>query len=232
MTSVDREELYARIRSVRATGPHRPAHIRRFVDAVLAQPVPGVLVECGAYRGVSTAKWSHLAAMLERQLVVFDSFQGLPPNAELHTETTRGKDIRGALAGGAYAGSLAQVRATVARYGQPDVVRYVPGWFADTLPAYRETVAAAYLDVDLAASATTCLQHLWPLITPGGVIVSQDGHLPLTIAAMRDWAAQADPQPIIRGLGRSMIVVFRKPPGLRRRRGKRGGSRGRRLPRR
>lgn len=229
---VDRRELDRRIASVRAWGPHRPSHIRRVVDAVLARPRPGVLVECGAYQGVSAAKLSHLAAMLGRELVVCDSFQGLPPNVEPHTRTYRGRDVRGALGAGAYAGSLAEVQSTIARYGVPDVVRYLPGWFADTLPGWSYgPIAGVYLDVDLASSATTCLTHLWPHVSPGGVIVSQDGHLPVTVAAMRRWVETAEPRPIVTGLGDRMMVVLRKPPGLRRR-GRRGGGRGRGLRRR
>nr|MDT0660855.1 TylF/MycF/NovP-related O-methyltransferase [Micromonospora sp. DSM 115978] len=229
MTTVDRRELARRIGTVTAKGPHRPAHIAAFVRAVLARPVPGMLVECGAYQGVSTAKLSHIADMLGRRLVVFDSFEGLPPNDEPHTVTTRGRDIRGRLAGGAYAGTLAEVQATVARYGVPEVVQYVPGWFVDTLPRFDARVAAAFVDVDLAASATTCLTHLWPLLAPGGVIVSHDGHLPLTVTAMREWAAAASPRPRVAGLGEQMIVRFRRPGGGRYKR-RVGGGRGRRLP--
>jgi O-methyltransferase len=208
---VDRAELDSRIASVTARGPHEPWHITTFLDAVLTAPVAGALVECGAFEGVSAAKWSHLAAALGRQLVVFDSFEGLPVNDEPHELTICGKSVAGMFRGGAYAAPLAQVQDTVARYGVPGVVRYVQGWFADTLPTFREPVAAAYLDVDLAASAMTCLTYLWPLISPGGCVVSQDGDFPLTVAAMRAWLAGADPRPCeVVGLGTSKMVVFRK----------------------
>ena len=210
---VDRHDLDRRIRSVDAPGPHRWWHIYTFVDAVLDAPVGGVLVECGAYRGSSTAKLSHLAAALGRELVVFDSFEGLPPNDEQHVKTTAGKDIRNLFRGGAFAGSLEQVQATVECYGVPQVVRYVPGWFADTMPGFAEPAAAAYLDCDLAASTRTCLDSLWSLVTPGGCVVSQDGDFPLVIDAMRDWLGRADPVPLVAGLGESKMVTFRKPAG-------------------
>jgi O-methyltransferase len=93
------------------------------------------------------------------------------------------------------------------------VVRYVPGWFADTMPGFVEPVAAAYLDCDLAASTHTCLDSLWPLVTPGGCVVSQDGDFPLVIDVMRDWLGRADPAPLVAGLGESKMVTFRKPAG-------------------
>jgi O-methyltransferase len=208
--AVDRAELDRRIGTVTSPAPHQPWHIAAFVDAVLANPVSGVLVECGAYQGVGTAKLSHLADMLDRDLIVFDSFRGLPANDEPHIANIDGENMRGMFTEGAYAGSLIEVRQMVADCGAPEVVHYVEGWFVDTLPRFREQVAAVYLDVDLATSARTCLENLWPLVTPGGVIVSQDGDFPLTIEAMRGWAEHAAPPPTTTGLGVSKMVVFRK----------------------
>jgi O-methyltransferase len=45
---------------------------------------PGVIVEAGCYKGGSTAKFSLMAEKVNRDLVVFDSFQGIPENAEPH----------------------------------------------------------------------------------------------------------------------------------------------------
>jgi O-methyltransferase len=214
VTDVDRVELDARIASVTPKAPHRPEHIAAFVDAVLAHPARGCLVECGVYQGVGTAKLSHLAAALGRTLWAFDSFEGLPPHDEQHTVTRQGIRLRDKLAPGRFAASLGEAQATVARYGVPEVVWWVPGWFATTLPAWaaiqHEPVAAVYLDVDLADSVRTCLEHLWPLVIPGGVVVSQDGDLPGAVDAMREWAARVDPEPTVTGLGQSTMVVFRR----------------------
>ena len=55
------------------------------------------------------------------------------------------------------------------------------GFFDETMPHFSQPVIAAYLDVDLASSTGTCLRYLWPLLVPGGVLFSQDGHLPLVL---------------------------------------------------
>jgi O-methyltransferase len=195
--------------------PHDDQDLYVFMDAVLERAdVPGVLVEAGAYKGVGTAKLSHVAHMMGRELVVFDSFEGLPDNEETHEQSILGHSIEDWFDGGEYAGSLAEVRASVAEFGRPEVVRYVPGWFEDTMPSFDEPIVGAYLDVDLAESTRTCLKYLWPRVSPGGVVVSQDGDFPLVIDVLRDddfWRGEVGcERPRMRGLGTSkMVTIFR-----------------------
>jgi O-methyltransferase len=77
------------------------------------------------------------------------------------------------------------VRAKIARHGRLEVCDFRPGWFDETMPAFAEPIAAAHLDVDLASSTRTCLEHLYPLVT-GGAVFSQDGHLPLVLDVVTD----------------------------------------------
>jgi O-methyltransferase len=57
---------------------------------------PGVVVEPGCYKGSSTAKFSLIARKAGRDLVVFDSFQGIPDNAEPHEKDMYGnRQFRG-----------------------------------------------------------------------------------------------------------------------------------------
>lgn len=205
---IDRAELMRRM-TPRAPGRvlHTLDQLMVFADAILERQPEGVLVEAGCYRGVSTARLSHLADMLDTRLVVFDSFQGLPDNEEPHERSTAGRSVRGWFRGGNLAATLDEARATVAEHGVAGRVTWVAGWFDDTLPTFAEPVAAAYLDVDLAESTRTCLDHLWPLLTDRGVVVSQDGHLPLVVAQIRTWLDRVDPRPShVEGLGESQMV--------------------------
>jgi O-methyltransferase len=190
---------------------HTVEQVMLFADAILDRQPAGVLVEAGCYRGVGTARLSHLADALDSTLVVFDSFQGLPANTEAHHRSITGRPIRGWFRGGNLAATLVEAQVTVARFGVPGRVEWVPGWFADTMPGFGEPVAGAYLDVDLAASTRTCLDALWPLLSDRGVVVSQDGHLPLVVAEFRAWLGRAAPQPSrVEGLGvRQMVRIDR-----------------------
>ena len=79
---------------------------------------------------------------------------------------------------------------------------------------------AAYIDVDLALSTKTCLKYLYPLLQPGGVIFTQDGHLPLVIKVLDNddfWENEVGyKKPIIKGLYREKLVKIIKPKGAKR----------------
>ena len=179
---------------------------------VLTDDRTGVIVEAGCFKGGSTAKLSIAAAEVGRRLVVFDSFEGLPENDEPHDKTIFGEQAR--FAAGTYTGRLQEVSDNVARWGELDVCEMKAGWFDDTMPTFREPVAVAFIDVDLASSTRTCLRYLYPLLVPGGVIFSHDGHLPLCLQVLRDrtfWDDVGGPSPIFTGLGTETLVSIRKP---------------------
>jgi O-methyltransferase len=186
-----------------------------FMQAILALPPgePGVVVEAGCYKGGATAKFSLAAKLAGRQLVVFDSFRGIPDNTEEHDRNIFGGHAR--FAEGDYCGSLAEVRANVSRYGAVESCRFVEGWFEDTLPHFKEPISAIYLDVDLVSSTRTCLKYLYPLLEPGGILLSQDGHLPLVIELLDDdrfWLDELHcPKPKIHGLRKKRLVRIVKP---------------------
>ena len=158
--AAERKALLKKLQRVRrhVPCPHNESHVLSFLVPLLRLPqsIEGVIVEAGCFRGGSTAKLSLVAAHLGRQLVVFDSFAGLPPNDEPHEHSILGHSIQGWFKEGAFCGALSEVRANVEAYGDIRPVRFIPGWFADTLPPFDEKICAAYLDVDLAASTRTC----------------------------------------------------------------------------
>lgn len=194
--------------------PHTQEEILTFVRTILDVPrdAPGVLVEAGCYKGSSTAKFSLAAAAVGRELVVFDSFRGLPDNDEPHDRNIFGRPEH--FGKGEYCGTQAEVAANVARFGAIDRCRFVPGWFADTLPRFRESIAAVYLDVDLASSTRECVKHFYPLLRPGGMLFSQDGHLPLVIDVFDDdrfWTCEVGcKKPRIAGLGEKKLLAIAK----------------------
>jgi O-methyltransferase len=202
--------------SYHVASPHDQEDILQYIRGILSLPrsVEGVLVEAGCYKGASTAKLSLAADIVGRDLVVFDSFQGLPQNAVRPDNDIFGRGYD--LFAGNYAGDLDTVRANVTKFGAINRCRFIPGWFDDTMPAFKEPVAAAFLDVDLASSTRTCLKYLFPLLAPGGVIYSHDGKFLQVIEVFNDddfWLKELGcTKPPMPGLGKQQLIKLVKEP--------------------
>jgi len=197
--------------------PHHNSQILAFVDAIHSLPpsLEGCIVEAGCFKGASAAKFSIAAKKTGRQLVLFDSFEGLPENEEPHDRSILGHSIQDWFKGGEFCGSLAEVKATIAAFGHIEACNFIKGWFEDTMPHFKDRIAAAYIDVDLASSTETCLKYLYPLIVPGGVLFSQDGDFPLVIKILDDdqfWEQHVGcKKPVIEGLGTDKLLRIIKP---------------------
>lgn len=192
--------------------PHNESEVLSFGLEILSFPrdKEGCIVEAGSYKGGGTAKISLFTKLAGRRLIVFDSFEGLPSNAERHDKSILGHSIKELFAKGSFCGSLEEVRGNVGRYGELEICDFIKGWFEDTMPSFSKKIALAYLDVDLASSTKTCLKFLYPLIVPGGVLYSQDGDTPLVIEVFDDgkfWEKEVGcKKPNIEGLGKKKLL--------------------------
>jgi O-methyltransferase len=195
---------------------HSESDILQFLLAIfkLSPAIEGCIVEAGAYKGGSTAKISLAAKHAGMELYVFDSFAGLPPNNEPHDKAVTGYSIRDWFAEGSYHGTLDEVTNNVSTYGDISVCHFLPGWFEDSLPGFKQKIALAYLDVDLAASTRCCLKYLYPLISPGGAIFSQDGDFPLVVEVFKDekfWIDElgCSKIPVIKNMGKKITIILK-----------------------
>jgi O-methyltransferase len=140
------------------------AHLAMAVKLLKVPPkVEGVVVECGCYLGGSTANLSLVCEIVGRELVVYDSFAGLPapdPRDKYGNPFTEG----------VLDADLEQVKANVRRYGAIDSCTFVKGFFADTLPHHEGPVVLCFLDVDLQGSLHDCVINLWPHLTDKGYV--------------------------------------------------------------
>ena len=152
--------------------------------------------------------------MLNRKLYLFDSFEGLPSNKENHDKSLLGHSIKDWFKEGSFKGSLNEVKNNIQKYGESDVCNYVQGFFDDTMPRFKEKIAFAYLDVDLASSTKTCLKYLYPKLSKGGIIMFQDGDFPLVVDVFNDddfWQNEIGVvKPNIEGLGIRKILTVTK----------------------
>ncbi len=195
--------------------PHTQGEVLACIRSILAldDSVPGCIVEAGCYQGGSTAKFSLAVAAVRRQLTIFDSFAGLPCHDENHDVNIFGNPVT--FVEGEYCGHIDEVRGNINRFGAPDVCHLVPGWFEESMTGFNQAIAVIYLDVDLASSTRTCLRHLYPLLSAGGTLFSQDGHLPLVLEVFDDtrfWEREVGcAKPTVHGLGHSKLLKIVKP---------------------
>ncbi|MFY8105391.1 MAG: TylF/MycF/NovP-related O-methyltransferase [Elstera sp.] len=173
-------------------GRYRLDHLHQCLDVLHAEGIPGDLIETGVWRGGATVFMRGYCAahgITDRRIWVADSFAGLPPPSVMEDN---GYDLSPAQEP-ALAIDQARVEALFARYDLLDEqVRFLPGWFRDTLPsAPIERLALLRLDGDLYESTFDALDALYDKVVPGGFIVVDDyGALPPCRQAIEDFRAQ------------------------------------------
>jgi hypothetical protein len=162
-------------------GRKRLDNVEHCVRAILKDGTPGDLIECGVWRGGSVVFMRGLLAAFDvedRTVWVADSFQGLPPPV-LPPDVALGLDLSREKFP-----SLAIDEDTVKRafsaHGLLDSqVRFLKGWFADTLSdAPVERLALLRVDGDLYSSTRDALSALYDRVSPGGFVVVDDYFLP------------------------------------------------------
>ncbi len=150
------------------TGTSYKAHLAMALKLLEMPPsLKGAVIECGSWKGGSTANLSLVCSIVKRKLLVYDSFEGLPKGEEGDREAKGYEE-------GDYEGTLEEVRANVRKYGAIRRCKFIKGWYKDTLPKLNEPIVLAFLDVDLEASLDTCVRYIWPNLTPKGYLFSDE----------------------------------------------------------
>jgi hypothetical protein len=170
-------------------GLERMRNVRECVETVLADEVPGDLIEAGVWRGgVGILMRGILSAygVDDRSVWLADSFQGLPaPDPERYPadQGSRSHEVE------ALAVSVEEVRENFRRYRLlDDNVHFVEGWFRSTLPSLRDRKwAVVRLDADMYESTMDGLVNLYDGLSPGGFFISDDFSLPPCREAIEDF---------------------------------------------
>ena len=124
------------------------------------------------------------AAMIElmgtdRDIYLFDSFEGLPPATEddgltaiEHQKNITGTDYFDNCTAEI---SYAKTAMTMANAQNSHLIK---GWFSDTLSGFhfKSEIIILRLDGDWYDSTMQCLDNLYDKVTPGGLIIIDDYH--------------------------------------------------------
>jgi len=175
-------------------GRKRLDHLERSLETIERDGIPGDLLEAGVWRGgacIFMRGFLKAHAVADRVVWVADSFAGLPVPTLAEDQ---GYDLS-ATRFPALAVPLETVRAIFGRYGLlDDRVRFLEGWFKDTLPtAPVERLALLRLDGDLYESTMDALVPLYDKLSPGGFVIVDDyGALPRCKLAIDEFRADHD----------------------------------------
>lgn len=157
-------------------GTKRMANLRALVETVIADNVPGDLIETGVWRGgacifMRAILYAH--NITDRCVWAADSFAGLPvanarqypadADSNFHTYEQ-------------LAVSLEQVQENFRTYGLLDEhTKFLKGWFKDTLPTIPvERFALIRLDGDMYESTMDALTNLYPKLSHLGYVIVDD----------------------------------------------------------
>jgi hypothetical protein len=166
-------------RGVAAAGRDYNWHWRVHIGlwaADTAVRLPGDFVECGVNRGFMS---SSIMAFLDwdrvgKHFYLLDTFRGLDERYVTETETAEGIFEKNAslIESGFYTTESDSVRRNFAEWQN---VTIIEGPIPDTLPhvAARE-VAFLHIDLNCAPPEIAALEHFWPLLGPGAIVLLDD----------------------------------------------------------
>jgi O-methyltransferase len=153
-------------------GHVRLDNLEALAGIIFEDGIPGDFLESGVWRGGACI---FMRALIDadptRRVWVCDSFEGLPhPDPKYPADAGDEHYKQNALSV-----SLEEVQANFRRYGLlDDRVKFLKGWFKDTLPGPIEVLALLRLDGDMYGSTIEVFEALYDRVSPGGFIVVDD----------------------------------------------------------
>jgi len=181
--------IFDSVKDYTMTGIERVNAVIEAVKYVEKNKIGGVIVECGVWKGGSTMAMALTLKMLNsetRELYLYDTFSGMnaPTDDDIQydgtlaekkfSETKLSKNTSTWCAW-----SLDKVRENVFSTGYPqEKFHFIKGEVENTIPEnIPQEIALLRLDTDWYESTKHELIHLFPLLSPNGVIIIDDyGH--------------------------------------------------------
>jgi hypothetical protein len=200
------------IRAVRPytmTTGERVVGLTRAVEYLVKSGIAGAITECGVYKGGSMMAVALTLVRLgdtSRPLYLYDTFEGMVrpgaqdldyggrPALEDFLQHQIDEDRSSWAAAG-----LDAVRAAMSSTGYPSAqIHYVRGKVEETLPGTTpDRIALLRLDTDWYESTRHELEHLFPKLVPGGVLIIDDyGHYQGCQQAVDEYLANLE-QPML-----------------------------------
>lgn len=171
--------------------------------------IPGYILDFGSYKGLSTSILSRAAARIQKNVIAFESFQGLPPPTIEDNDSFRV---------GEYRASLKEFLNNVSKFGIPENIKLIEGDIRKTL---KEEISSkrilnysfAFLDLDLYISTKDTLFLLNNISKGGEIICVHDIYSPGIQRALKEFMSSWGNRVSIRyrpAIGSELIIKSQK----------------------
>lgn len=182
-------EICRKVAPFTMTSPQRVLALCEAVRYVHASGIQGAIVECGVWKGgsmMAVAETLMALGATDRQLFLFDTFEGMTAPS-VHDVDYSGKQASALLATSSKddaqsvwcVAPIDAVRDALASTGYPEKnIHLVQGMVESTIPeGAPDRIALLRLDTDWYESTRHELEHLFPRLAVGGVLIIDDyGH--------------------------------------------------------
>jgi hypothetical protein len=182
------KEVVEKVKSHTMTNPERIVSLIRAVEYIEKNDIEGSVVECGVWKGGSM-----MAALLalknknntNREAYLFDTYEGMSEPKDYDQSYRNESAIEAYKAKSEYwnrikcLSNIEEVHFNVASTEYPaQNIHFVKGKVEDTIPdVLPNKIAILRLDTDWYESTLHELQHLYPKLVEGGVLIIDDyGH--------------------------------------------------------
>ena len=146
----------------------------------MIKEVPGEIIECGVFKGVSYLRFAMFREIFgnpfSKKIIGFDTFSKFPETTFQDDNKARNKFISSA---GSDSISKEQLLKILDNKGLNKHVDLIEGDITETVPSYVKAnpelkISLLNLDTDIYEPAVTILEHLYPKITKGGILMLDD----------------------------------------------------------
>jgi hypothetical protein len=174
----------------------RRTHLKRFLAHYelfrMVINLPGDIVELGVFRGTSLLSWANFLEIRvmgdrHKKVVGFDNFRGFGElDAKDGASDSQVQKVAGGFDSGGFETALEDA---IAIFDADRFIPYKPrihlvkGDIEQTVPAYVTEhpgmrISLLHFDADLYRPTKIALEHLWPLVVPGGVVAFDEYGIP------------------------------------------------------
>lgn len=161
------QNIYQGVEPYTLVTPERCHLLMNFAQHAVG--IEGDFAECGVYRGGTALILARILQGEQKDLYLFDSFQGLPKeNLEFDNYFRQGDFSDG---------SSEAIRELL--QGVHDRVQIKKGWIPDSFQGLEDTrYAFVHIDTDLYQSALDCCEFFYPRLAAGGIMLFDDYGFP------------------------------------------------------